>query len=1293
MKTLFIKLLFPVFLFFLFSNLVFGQAARSNGSAQPAPLPELLLSNGHTNQVEAIDFSPDGKYLVTGGVDTTVKIWKIETGDELRSFTGHRQLVIGVKWSKNSKQIISVDLDGEAIVWEAASGSIVRRFKVLEQGSVSNIAISKNEQLLATAGTDKTANIWNLADGKLISTFKNHDQAVEVVAFAPNGGTVASAGKDKVIKIWNPQTGVEIKSFEAHPEAINALLFSEDGQNIISGDEDGTIQVINLATGLSRVLQASQKGIKALAISGDGERLAVGGEDRKLSIWDWRKGVSVEKPTRHLSEIYAVTFNPQNDQVASADKNGDLKVWQASPLQEISRFKRYTGPVTAVAFSPDGQWLATGHYDYWIRLWNTRGTGETRFLRGHGSAVNAICFSGDGEIMVSSGSDGVILVWDLTNDKVKHVLDDGTGKRHKISLSQNGKVLVSTGNDKKLRIWNVEKGQEITSGDVSSISNAVAISPDGSRVAVEDKGETIIIYEAQTGSTLRKLKSSETFFRQNLRFSPDGNFLVADDFDYEQNHCLIYVWDLRIKNNDQETFIFRAPSQNEHNSYQSLNFSRDGKLLAAGDEKGNLDVWDFISHRLLYSTEPHLGEIADLAFSPDGKFLVTSGGIDATTKIGEARTGKQLLTLICRTQSRNFVAVTPVGFFDGTLEDLNRVGWRFNRNTYDFAPLEAYFNEFLRPGLLAEIFAGNSNFKVKNLKLLDRTQPNVNLKIDNLQIPPENWPDRSAVIKIEVKIAPESGRKQRGVRDVRLFRNGILLEHWHGSVKIDAGGKALLTAIVPVSAGENRFTAYAFNENNIKSQDSRPLIIHGSEKLRRKGTLYIVSIGLKLYANPNYNLTYPQADAETAVADITKQQTDLKRWGAIKPFLLVNTDATKKNILAVLNKIAGQHTLLDQNASKNLRAAFEEITVTEPEDGIIIFYSGHGETTPDGRFFLIPHDFVKLNQNSKVFNQTSRASSISDLELADAFEGIKAERQALIIDACYAGKFLETGDIRRAPINQTGLAQLAFDKGIAILAAAQGSQKAREDNGLEHGLLTYILFKKGLEQAAADDLQQDGQVELREWFDFAVREVPRLPAVASQPCKDIKRCRLEDVAMQRPQSFYRENSNFDAFYVARLPNAFKTYNQDGISFFYPTGTELTRTPSLNNYSQKFVLRALNTSASIEFNITGTLAEISEQVLQIIKNGLDKEVKDEKESFESRGREVEITQKRVLIAGLETDFVTLTASQDGRPDEEVHFGWFKQNNRIVLIRFYRSLRTKDEQNMNWRDGIYQSLTIN
>jgi uncharacterized caspase-like protein len=209
-----------------------------------------------------------------------------------------------------------------------------------------------------------------------------------------------------------------------------------------------------------------------------------------------------------------------------------------------------------------------------------------------------------------------------------------------------------------------------------------------------------------------------------------------------------------------------------------------------------------------------------------------------------------------------------------------------------------------------------------------------------------------------------------------------------------------------------------------------------------------------------------------------------------------------------------------------------------------VYFAGHGTAFGD-RFYLIPHDLGYSGLRANLRNSLERVlgSSISDQDLERAFEPIDGAHLLLIIDACNSGKALESEDDRRGPMNNKGLAQLAYEKGMYVLTAAQAYQAALESSRLGHGYLTFALVEEGLSTALADVKPADNQITAVEWFEYATRRVPQLQMEALQEASAKGRILTFDVdnpavkasesRLQTPRFYYRRDDAAPAPVIAK----------------------------------------------------------------------------------------------------------------------------------------------------------------
>jgi uncharacterized caspase-like protein len=201
----------------------------------------------------------------------------------------------------------------------------------------------------------------------------------------------------------------------------------------------------------------------------------------------------------------------------------------------------------------------------------------------------------------------------------------------------------------------------------------------------------------------------------------------------------------------------------------------------------------------------------------------------------------------------------------------------------------------------------------------------------------------------------------------------------------------------------------------------------------------------------------------------------------------------------------------------------------QPEDAIFVYIASHGLASDD-HFYMVPYDtgYTKPLNTQEAYDRIA-AHAVSDRDLAAQLLGADAQEIVLIIDACQSGQAL--GDPRNVgPMNSKGLAQLAFEKGMYILAASRGDQDASEDPLLKHGILTYELLN-ALKPSASRGTSSGQELYMRQWFAIAQARVPE------RHQKDLDMEHILPVLqppLQRPRVFAPEQRTFDDFPVARL---------------------------------------------------------------------------------------------------------------------------------------------------------------
>ncbi|HZO91743.1 MAG TPA: WD40 repeat domain-containing protein [Chthonomonadaceae bacterium] len=249
---------------------------------------DLKTLEGHTKEVTSVAFSPDGKRIVTGGGDTTAKVWDAATGNELLTLKGP-DYVTSVAFSPDGRRIVTGCGNKTAKVWNATSGKELLTLKG-HTLPVTSVIFSPDGGKIVTGSLDKTARIWDANSGRELLTLKGHTSWVLSVAFSPDGKRIAT-GSDTTAEVWDAATGKEIFSLREHTSkghigGVNAVAFSPDSKRIVTGDYDNTVKVWDANSGRELLTLKGHTGpVDSVAFSPDGKRIVTGSADGTTKVW------------------------------------------------------------------------------------------------------------------------------------------------------------------------------------------------------------------------------------------------------------------------------------------------------------------------------------------------------------------------------------------------------------------------------------------------------------------------------------------------------------------------------------------------------------------------------------------------------------------------------------------------------------------------------------------------------------------------------------------------------------------------------------------------------------------------------------------------------------------------------------------------------------------------------------------------------------------------------------------------------------------------------------------------
>ncbi|MBK7129307.1 MAG: caspase family protein [Crocinitomicaceae bacterium] len=1070
---------------FAFTCLIFFVGLECN--AQSDQRLEAVLQKGHSKPITCYSFSPDSSFVVTGSADNSIILWDILTGRQVRVFNRHSEKIYSLSFSPDGKKILSCSADNSAKVFDVLTGelrihihpertyldharwspkgkyivvaddrdgifiydtlkgklvnSFYRSYSIMNTQDIINadennilsandyasfflcniitgdtlkqvefdkayqLSFSPDGKYIAASSAKLFTQIFDATNGKLIYTLKDGAEECDgcnTKHVFSNSGKFLVTMSDKIDGIvWDMATGKKIKSISTFRERPQSLVFSKDDSHVLLSFDDD-VYVYEVKSGKEK-LHINQKGLSYYEFTAGPENsFLLSGFSNEAIIYNMHSG----KRTQILKGF----MNKKRDDGLKFNYNS----WSDKHILKYISMRK------PLELSPDQKYYAIGGIDSSAMIIEVETGRVKHYLTGHRQTVIAIEYSPDGKLIATAGGDRKIIIWSTETGQKLHTLTGHQELIFDLAFNAEGTELASGSWDGSMRIWDMSDPGEYTYFDLGGVSPyTVAFTQNDLYIVTGDLNKNIDFWEPDAGAIFRTLVG-HTGPISGVEFSSDNKYVATSS------------WDGKVKVWDVLNGMLVSKMDGHEGAVYALAYSPDNTFIASGGADNVIIYWNTELNTKQFLTG-HTAPVTSICFNSAGDKLISCDA-DGMVKVWDLKSMRELYSRIQITKS-DWLATSPSGKFDGSSGSLDHVNYVSGMKV---VPISSLFDKYYTPDLISKIFSGelkndsgeNLNQNLPDVPLISFEFADAGIRsIENVDSMIE-WSASSLPLGIRIN---SQGEK---IEEIRIYNNGklVIRESMETELEFRGGDKDVRQFEIPLLVGENNISARVINAERVESSPAEITVFHDGTGAQTD--LFILSIGINEYKNPQYNLSYAVNDA-TAFLTALKNGAD-SLFNSVTTFSILNEQAVKPNISETFTTI---------------------INTAGPEDVFVFYYAGHGimsyEKDPaNSDFYIVTHDLTNLYSETTVLKQ----KAISAVELMEFSKMIRCGKQLFILDACHSGgaldAFASRGDGR-----EKSLAQLARSTGTFFITASQDAQFANEVGNLEHGLFTYALLE------------------------------------------------------------------------------------------------------------------------------------------------------------------------------------------------------------------------------------------
>lgn len=813
-----------------------------------AQAPRIVINpQGHSGKVHNLIFTPDGNRLISISEDKTIRIWNVQTGEQVKKFEsqigdGYEGMLYASALSPDGKFLavggyqVSTEKENYVIIIDIEKGEQVAT-AIGHTDVINSLSFSGSGQFLASGSADGTVRIWKMENFPTLITTTTLEVGTPISNLCFNRMTqelaVASESKDILIYalsgLRKGEKQFTPKMLHKHKGILNELAYSPDGAFLVSSSFDNELILWNAEGAVVKDIDKLKHPITALAFSFDGKILAALDETGKGMTYTVPAGTKLTEFTGHDNTVFSAVFSPSttgNYMIASGGGNNNE-----------------------------------------IILWNPINGLTIRKIIGKGSPINQLAFGEGYELFIAREMSNINKpIFKSSFDFSSFVVNRNPTRTP--AVPPLPKDIIQTG----INSIALPKGKVIqTDENVDGRILDFRALPDGSLAVASDYSLKLF----DKNGYLSKEFIGHSGAVRTVSVSEDGKYLASGGEDQS-----VILWRLSETGSAPSMrSIFDTPEWSDY--FSSLPVD---SLTKETTKKAWLDV---------------------IAFLKDNK-QKTYKEIDAKFKtLGEVLIPYATFFL---TEDNEWVCWTPRGYFSCSSAGAKYFGWHTNRGIEklaDFYDADQYFEILYRPKEMAKSFIDGkrvedilreSGERIFDLGRLDR--PSVAFfenyasidTTDLIHYVNGELVTQAQTMPVNIEIYDGGG----GVKELNIYHNDKLIIRDTTIVTKGEGDKVMRSYVLEMSNNENQFKVKVLNHYKVESRADVFTLQYKGEIIATS-SLYILSVGINKYQNSNYDLNYAQADAQAFTEKMVEQNKGIFKM--IHKKEIYDEEATRGNIL------------------------------------------------------------------------------------------------------------------------------------------------------------------------------------------------------------------------------------------------------------------------------------------------------------------------------------------------------------------------------------------------------------